>query len=75
MSEFGVKYGEPDAVPIIRVDEKPLTPNVRARAVVHLHLDKKAQKFTLTNARSLVLNESETQDEIAAQQIIISGSR
>ena len=55
--EFREKYGEPDTVPITRVDEKPLTPNVPAQAVVPLYLGKKAQDFTLADAHGLILSD------------------
>jgi serine/threonine-protein kinase SRPK3 len=57
IEEFREKFGEPDMVPIARVDEKPLTPNVPARAVVPLYLGKKARDFTLDEAHGLSLSD------------------
>jgi serine/threonine-protein kinase SRPK3 len=57
IEEFREKFGEPDIVPITRVDEKLLTPNVPARAVVPLYLGKKAQEFTLDDAHGLILSD------------------
>jgi serine/threonine-protein kinase SRPK3 len=57
VEEFREKFGEPEMVPIARVDEKPLTPNVPARAVVPLFLGKKAQEFTLDDAHGLILSD------------------
>ncbi|KAH6632976.1 kinase-like domain-containing protein [Boeremia exigua] len=92
VEEFREKFGKPDMVPIARVDEKPLTPNVPAQAVVPLYLGKKAQDFTLDDANGLILSdfgeafspateqrikfifsESETQDELVAEQIDVLG--
>jgi serine/threonine-protein kinase SRPK3 len=55
--QFKAKFGEPDTVPIIRTDRKPLPPNVPAEAVVPLYLGKKAQEFTLADAQGLLLND------------------
>ncbi|KJX92316.1 Protein kinase domain containing protein [Zymoseptoria brevis] len=55
--EFRGKFGEPDVVPITRIDEKPLTSNVPAQAVVPLYLGKKAQDFTLADAHGLILSD------------------
>ncbi|KAL1853982.1 hypothetical protein Daus18300_011571 [Diaporthe australafricana] len=57
VKEFREKFGEPETVPITRVDEKPLTCNVPAQAVVPLYLGKKAQEFTLTDAHGLILSD------------------
>ncbi|KAL2273543.1 hypothetical protein FJTKL_04445 [Diaporthe vaccinii] len=43
---FREKSGEAETVPISRVDDKPLTPNVPTNAVFPLYLGKKAQEFT-----------------------------
>ncbi|SMY24981.1 unnamed protein product [Zymoseptoria tritici ST99CH_1A5] len=56
-SEFREKFGEPDMVPITRIDEKPLTPNIPTQAVVPLYLGKKAQDFTLNDAYGLILSD------------------
>ena len=48
-------FGEPETSPIVRVDKKPLTPNIPPYAVLPLYLGKKAQEFTLADARSLIL--------------------
>lgn len=55
--EFREKFGEPETVPVSRVDDKPLTPNVPAHAVVPLYLGKKAQEFTLADAHGLILSD------------------
>lgn len=57
VTEFREKFGEPDTVPITRVDEKPLKPNVPAQAVVPMYLGKKAQEFTLADAHGLILSD------------------
>lgn len=57
VEEFREKFGEPEVVPIARVDEKPLTPNVPAQAVVPLYRGKKAQEFTLNDAHGLILSD------------------
>jgi serine/threonine protein kinase len=57
VGEFREKFGEPETVPISRVDEKLLTPNVPAQAVVPLYLGKKAQEFTLADAHDLILSD------------------
>lgn len=57
VEKFREKFGEPDMVPIARVDERPFTPNVPARAVVPLYLGKKAQEFTLDDAHGLILSD------------------
>ncbi|KAI8934778.1 hypothetical protein NX059_008465 [Plenodomus lindquistii] len=55
--EFRKQFGEPDTVPITRVDGKPLSSNVPAQAVVPLYLGKKAQEFILTDAQGLILSD------------------
>lgn len=55
--EFRKTYGEPETVPISRVDDKPLTPNVPTHAVVPLYLGKKAREFTLADAHGLILSD------------------
>jgi serine/threonine-protein kinase SRPK3 len=57
VEKFRGKVGEPDTVPIVRVDWKPLTPNVPARAVLPLYLGKKARGSTLDNAHGLILSD------------------
>lgn len=57
VQDFREKFGEPDTVPITRTDDKPLTPNVPAKAVVPLYLGKKAQEFTLADAYGLILSD------------------
>ena len=57
VEEFREKFGQPELIPIARIDEKPLTPNVPARAVVPLYLGKKAQEFTLDDAHGLILSD------------------
>ncbi|KAJ8106856.1 hypothetical protein OPT61_g9265 [Boeremia exigua] len=57
VEQFREKFGEPDTVPVARVDEKPLTPNAPAQAVVPLYLGKKAQEFTLADAHGLLLSD------------------
>ena len=57
IQEFRGKYGEPETVPISRVDDKPLTANVPKYAVEPLYLGKKAQDFTLADAQGLILSD------------------
>lgn len=57
IQEFREKYGEPETVPISRLDDKPLTSNVPAYAVEPLYLGKKAQEFTLADAKGLILSD------------------
>lgn len=57
IDQFRDKFGKPETVPIRRVDGKPLPPNVPPQAVVPLYLGKKAQEFTLADARDLVLSD------------------
>lgn len=57
ISEFREEYDEPETVPITRVDDKPLTPNVPPYAVLPLYLGKKAQEFTLADAHGLILSD------------------
>ncbi|KAH7390771.1 hypothetical protein DE146DRAFT_634637 [Phaeosphaeria sp. MPI-PUGE-AT-0046c] len=57
IEEFREKFGEPDMVPITRIDEQPLAPNVPTQAVVPLYLGKKAQDFTLDDAHGLILSD------------------
>lgn len=56
VDQFRGKFGEPETVPISRVNGKPL-PSVPSHAVVPLYLGKKAQEFTLEDARGLVLSD------------------
>ncbi|XP_044715342.1 kinase [Hirsutella rhossiliensis] len=51
------KFGEPETVPIRRVDGKPLSPNVPSQAVTSLYLGKRAPDFTIEDARGLVLSD------------------
>ncbi|KAK7702445.1 hypothetical protein SLS64_009737 [Diaporthe eres] len=55
--EFREKFGEPETVPISRVDDKLLNPNIPTHAVVPLYLGKKAQEFTLADAHGLILSD------------------
>lgn len=55
--EFKKNFGEPDTVPVARVDEKPLTSNVPAKAVVPLYLGKRAKHFILDDAHGLMLSD------------------
>ncbi|KAG7140651.1 hypothetical protein HYQ45_002604 [Verticillium longisporum] len=57
IDQFRQKYGEPETIPVTRVDGGPLPPNIPPRAVVPLYLGKKAQEFTLSDARGLVLSD------------------
>lgn len=57
IDQFQEKFGEPEMIPISRVDRKPLPPNIPSQAVVPLYLGKKAQEFTLADARGLVLSD------------------
>jgi len=51
IDQFREKFSEPEMIPISRVDRKPLPPNIPSQAVVPLYLGKKAQEFTLADAR------------------------
>lgn len=57
VQEFRDKFGEPETVPVTRVDEKPLAPSAPAQAVLPLYLGKKAQEFTLADAHGLILSD------------------
>lgn len=57
VSQFKKEYGEPETVPITRVDNKPLTDNVPTEAVLPLYLGKVAEDFTLADARGLILSD------------------
>lgn len=57
ISDFREKFGEPETVPVSRVDEKLLTSNAPTHAVVPLYLGKKAQEFTLEDAHGLILGD------------------
>ncbi|CAJ2506665.1 Uu.00g078510.m01.CDS01 [Anthostomella pinea] len=57
VDQFREEYGKPEIVPIRRVDGQPLPPNVPSHAVMPLYLGKKAQDFTLDDARGLVLSD------------------
>lgn len=57
VQEFRKKYDEPETVPISRVDDKPLPPNIPSHAVVPLYLGKKAQEFTLADTHGLILSD------------------
>ncbi|KAI1126084.1 protein kinase [Nemania abortiva] len=57
MDEFKKKFGEPETVPVSRIDGKPLPPNVPTQAVIPLYLGKKAQEFTLDDANALILSD------------------
>ena len=47
IEELYSKYGQPETVPIARVDESPLPPNVPDRAVLPLYLGTTANKISL----------------------------
>ncbi|KAF2996647.1 hypothetical protein E8E13_003375 [Curvularia kusanoi] len=57
VEELRAKFGEPEMIPIARVDGKPLTLNVPAQAVLPLYLGKKADEFTMDDARGLILSD------------------
>ncbi|KAK1994723.1 kinase domain-containing protein, partial [Colletotrichum falcatum] len=57
IGQFREKFGQPETVLINRIDGGPLPPNIPPRAVIPLYLGKKAQEFTLADARGLVLND------------------
>ncbi|KFH41460.1 Protein kinase-like protein [Hapsidospora chrysogenum ATCC 11550] len=57
VDQFREKFGEPETIPISRVDGRPLPRSIAPYAVVPLYLGKKAQEFTLADARGLVLND------------------
>lgn len=49
------EYGEPETVPITNCNQKPLPPNIPAKAVVPLYLGKEdAEDFTLSDAHILL---------------------
>lgn len=68
VSDFREKFGEPEVIPGSRVDDKPLTPNVPAHAVVPLYLGKKAQEFALAGTRGLILSDFGEAFEPATEQ-------
>lgn len=55
--QFRKEFGEPETIPITRTDGKPLPPNVPQAAVIPLYSGKKAQDFTMDDARGLVLSD------------------
>ncbi|KAF6826993.1 protein kinase [Colletotrichum plurivorum] len=55
VDQFSDRFGEPETVPVRRVDGEPLPINVPREAVLPLYLGKKAQEFTLDDARGLFL--------------------
>lgn len=59
IAQFRQKWREPQTIPITRVDEKPLPPNVPPEAVWPLSLDcgKEAQDFMLSDAHRLILSD------------------
>lgn len=54
---FRKEFGEPEVVPVTRVDQKSLPSNVPAQAVVPLYLGKKAPEFTLADVHGLILSD------------------
>ncbi|OAA63429.1 protein kinase domain protein [Niveomyces insectorum RCEF 264] len=48
------EYGQPETVPVVRMDKKPLAPGVPESAVVPLNLGISARDFTLADARILL---------------------
>ncbi|KAK1586094.1 LOW QUALITY PROTEIN: kinase-like domain-containing protein [Colletotrichum navitas] len=54
IDQFRNEFGEPETVPISRLDGSPLPPNIPPRAVVPLYL---GEKFPLADAHGLVLND------------------
>ncbi|KAK2799684.1 hypothetical protein FQN51_006818 [Onygenales sp. PD_10] len=56
------KYGEPETVPIVRHNGKPLPPNVPAKAVIPLYLGKNAEQFSLSDAQALLSDFGEAFD-------------
>lgn len=57
VDQFRDKFGEPETVPVRRVDGAPLPASVPPEAVLPLYLGKKAQEFTLDDARGLILSD------------------
>jgi len=55
ISHFREKFEQPEVVPVSRIDGGALHRGVPAQVVIPLNLNKKAQEFTLDDARSLVL--------------------
>lgn len=57
LAQLREQFGEPETIAISRVDGKPLPSSVPSHAVTPLYLGKKAQKFSLADAQSLVLSD------------------
>lgn len=55
VAQFRDQYGDPERIPVRRIDQTPLPPNVPAQVVVPLYLGKKAQDFTTGDAQGLIL--------------------
>lgn len=56
-TQFRETYGEPETIPLSRVDGNPLPPNAPPRVVLPLYLGKEAEEFTLADAHGLVLSD------------------
>jgi len=57
VTQFKEKHGEPRTELITRVDDKPLTDNVPAHAVLPVYLGKQSDEFTLTDVHGLILSD------------------
>ncbi|KAM3468115.1 hypothetical protein MY5147_008255 [Beauveria neobassiana] len=54
VAQFRHKFGEPDVYKVTRTDGEALTPNVPGTAVVALEMGKKAQDFSIHDARLML---------------------
>jgi hypothetical protein len=54
IKELYDKYGEPETVPVTQYNGESLTPDVPAKAVLPLFLEKYAKQFSLSDARPLL---------------------
>lgn len=55
--EFREQFGDPESIPITRIDKLPLSTSAPAQAIVPLYLGKKAQEFNLVDAQGLILSD------------------
>ncbi|KAM3511258.1 hypothetical protein MY11210_005127 [Beauveria gryllotalpidicola] len=54
VAQFREKFGEPNVYPVTRTDGEALPPNVPGTAVVALEMGKKAQDFSIQDARLML---------------------
>lgn len=57
IDQFRASFGPPEMIPIKRADGHVLTPNVPSQACLSIYLGKKAQLFTLADAKGLILSD------------------